>query len=52
MHLPSMARDHIPLCVTYVFFVKICVSHEARNSTAYNTIIHFLDVLFNKAASY
>lgn len=41
MSLSSMARDFISLCVTYVIFVKISVSHEARNSTVYNMIIQF-----------
>lgn len=47
-----MTREFISLCVKYVIFVKIAVSHEARNSTVYNMIIQFLSVLFNKAISY
>jgi hypothetical protein len=52
MHLSSMTRDLISLCVTYAIFVKISVSHEARNTAVYNTIMQVLGVLFNKAASY
>jgi len=52
MHLSSMTRDLISLCVTYVIFIKISVSHEARNSTVYNKMIQILGVLFNKSVSY